>query len=68
MACAITGRLRRRAKPMELAWVTVFAEAGAVVAHCPDSNYFLGSGNMPVEAVIDREIPWAVGTDVAAGR
>ncbi len=47
---------------------TRFAECQAVVAHCPDSNYFLGSGNMPVEAVIGRDIPWAVGTDVAAGR
>lgn len=32
VACAITGRLRRRAKPMEHAWVMVCAEAGAVVA------------------------------------
>lgn len=30
-ACAITRRLRRRAKPIKLAWATVFAEAGAVV-------------------------------------
>ncbi len=45
-----------------------FQEAGAVVAHCPDSNYFLGSGNMPVDVLVERDIPWAVGTDVAAGR
>ena len=31
MACPVTGRLRRRAKPLEKAWATVFAEAGAVV-------------------------------------
>jgi len=47
---------------------TQLHEAGAVVAHCPDSNYFLGSGNMPVDVVIERGMPWAVGTDVAAGR
>jgi guanine deaminase len=45
-----------------------FAEAGAVVAHCPDSNDFLGSGGMPVGAVLDHAIPLAIGTDIAAGR
>lgn len=49
------------------AW-TRFADAGAVVAHCPDSNDFLGSGGMPVATVRDRQIPLSVGTDVAAGR
>jgi guanine deaminase len=45
-----------------------FQGAGAVVAHCPDSNYFLGSGNMPIDRVIEHQVEWAVGTDVAAGR
>ncbi len=45
-----------------------FQKAGAVVAHCPDSNFFLGSGSMPVNAARVRGIPLAVGTDVAAGR
>ena len=45
-----------------------FANAGAVVAHCPDSNAFLGSGNMPLASVLERGIPLTVGTDVAAGR
>ena len=31
-ACPISGRLRRRAKPIELAFSAIFAEAGAVVA------------------------------------
>lgn len=44
------------------------AGAGAVVAHCPDSNFFLGSGRMPIAEVLSREIPLAVGSDVAAGR
>jgi len=44
------------------------ADAGAIVAHCPDSNAFLGSGNMPTSAVLDRNIPMVIGTDVAAGR
>jgi guanine deaminase len=45
-----------------------FAAAGAVVAHCPDSNDFLGSGGMPVRAVRSRGIRLSIGTDVAAGR
>lgn len=45
-----------------------FARAGAVVAHCPDSNDFLGSGGMPIEAVRGRSIPLSIGSDVAAGR
>ena len=31
-ACSVSGRLRRRAKPIELAWSAVFTEVGAVVA------------------------------------
>jgi len=45
-----------------------FAAARAVVAHCPDSNDFLGSGGMPLHAVASRQIAVALGTDVAAGR
>lgn len=44
------------------------ADADAVVAHCPDSNDFLGSGGMPIGTVLDGGIPMALGTDVAAGR
>jgi len=44
------------------------AEAGAVVAHCPDSNDFLGSGGMPIAEALRRGVPVSVGTDVAAGR
>lgn len=45
-----------------------FAKAGAVVAHCPDSNDFLGSGGMPTRKVLDRSIALAIGSDIAAGR
>lgn len=45
-----------------------FAQAGAVVAHCPDSNDFLGSGGMPVREVLSRDVRLAIGTDVGAGR
>lgn len=44
------------------------ADAGAVVAHCPDSNDFLGSGSMPIGRVLEHGIELAIGTDIAAGR
>jgi guanine deaminase len=44
------------------------AAAGAIVAHCPDSNAFLGSGGMPISLALDRGVRLAIGTDVAAGR
>lgn len=44
------------------------AAASAIVAHCPDSNAFLGSGSMPVGEVLARDLPLAIGSDVAAGR
>ena len=49
-ACAITGRLRRRAKPIELAWATVFAEAGAVV----QDQVLLRDTNLPGIDPTDR--------------
>jgi guanine deaminase len=44
------------------------ASAGAVIAHCPDSNAFLGSGGMPLDLIREHGVTLAVGTDVAAGR
>ncbi|NVB40806.1 guanine deaminase [Pseudenhygromyxa sp. WMMC2535] len=44
------------------------AGAGSVVAHCPDSNAFLGSGSMPIAEALSREVPLTLGSDVAAGR
>jgi guanine deaminase len=43
-------------------------DANAIVAHCPDSNLFLGSGGMPTRQALDRDLRVCVGTDVAAGR
>lgn len=39
-----------------------------VVAHCPDSNDFLGSGSMPVQRASEVGALMTVGSDVAAGR
>lgn len=40
----------------------------ARIVHCPDSNFFLGSGRHPLTEPQKRQIPVALGTDVAAGR
>ncbi len=44
------------------------ATLGASVVHCPDSNFFLGSGRMRLKAPLRRGIPVALGSDIAAGR
>jgi guanine deaminase len=44
------------------------AARDAAVAHCPDSNFFLGSGCMPLRAALDRGVRVGLGTDVGAGR
>jgi guanine deaminase len=44
------------------------AAAGASVAHCPDSNFFLGSGRMRLSEARARAVKVALGSDVGAGR
>src|SRR4051812_38438815 len=41
-------------------------DTGTTIAHCPTSNELLGSGVMPLDEVLSREIPYAIGTDVGA--
>jgi guanine deaminase len=48
-------------------WDRVAAK-GTRIAHCPDSNFFLGSGRMPIHAARSRGIAIGLGSDVAAGR
>ena len=43
-------------------------DRGLVVAHCPDSNFFLGSGCMPLAEALRRGVRVGLGTDVGAGR
>jgi guanine deaminase len=43
------------------------AAAGASVAHCPESNAFLGSGLFPMRRHLDHGVQVALGTDVGAG-
>ena len=43
-------------------------DADLALAHCPDSNFFLGSGAMPLRAALDRGLRIGLGSDVGAGR
>ncbi|MEM8855401.1 MAG: guanine deaminase [Pseudomonadota bacterium] len=43
------------------------AEAGAVVAHCPTANRFLGSGRCDVAALRKAGVTVRLGTDIGAG-
>jgi len=42
--------------------------ARAAVTHCPDSNLFLGSGQMPLAEALGRAVRVGLGSDVGAGR
>ncbi len=44
------------------------ASLGASIAHCPDSNFFLGSGRMRLAEAWSRGVRVGLGSDVAAGR
>ena len=46
--------------------ISMIAESGATVVHCPKSNMKLGSGVAPVVEMLKWNIPVALGTDGAA--
>jgi guanine deaminase len=48
-------------------WERVAAR-DAAIAHCPDSNFFLGSGCMQLAEALRRGVRVGLGSDVAAGR
>ena len=51
-ACALSGRLKRRARPLERTWARVFREAGARVVE----NFFLRDSSVPVPPGDGRRI------------
>jgi guanine deaminase len=44
----------------------ILHDTGSSIAHCMTSNVLLGSGRMPLDAVMERGIPYAIATDVGA--
>ncbi|MCD6109829.1 amidohydrolase family protein [bacterium] len=45
----------------------ILKQTGTKIAHCPTSNVALGSGTMPLDRIIEFDIPFALATDVGAG-
>jgi cytosine/adenosine deaminase-related metal-dependent hydrolase len=46
--------------------VRLFGETGTAVAHCPTSNFRLGSGVAPVRKLLDAGVPVGLGVDGSA--
>lgn len=46
----------------------LLAEQNAAISHCPDSNFFLGSGVFRLREATERRIRVGLGSDVGAGR
>ncbi|AFS78949.1 guanine deaminase GuaD [Gottschalkia acidurici 9a] len=47
--------------------IKLLAERGTVSAHCPNGNYNLSSGIMPVRRFLESGVKVALGSDVGAG-
>ncbi len=47
--------------------IQTLARTGSNVAHCPTSNFFLGSGLIKLDRLLRAGIPVGLGSDVAAG-
>jgi guanine deaminase len=47
--------------------LTLLKTADSAIAHCPDSNFYLKSGEYPLQRIADAGIPFGLGSDVGAG-
>ncbi|KMT22146.1 guanine deaminase GuaD [Clostridium cylindrosporum DSM 605] len=47
--------------------IKLLSKRGTISAHCPNANYNLSSGIMPVRRFLDAGVKVALGTDVGAG-
>jgi guanine deaminase len=47
--------------------LSMLKESGSTIAHCPDSNFYLKSGEYPLQRIVDHGVPFGLGSDVGAG-
>jgi len=47
--------------------LSLIKQSGSIIAHCPTSNRYLGSGIMPLVNYLQNYLRLGLGTDVAAG-
>jgi guanine deaminase len=47
--------------------LALLSERGSRIAHCPNSNLFLGSGLFPLHHVLDAGVVVGLGSDIGAG-
>ena len=47
--------------------LSILADHRAAIAHCPDSNFYLKSGEFPLRRISQSGIRFALGSDVGAG-
>ncbi len=45
----------------------IIKETDSKIAHCPDSNFFIRSGEFPFERIKNKKISFALASDVAGG-
>lgn len=47
--------------------MNILARSNTAIAHCPESNFFLKSGEFPFAALLDKTLRIGLASDVAAG-
>lgn len=47
--------------------LALIKDSGSAIAHCPDSNFYLKSGEYPLQRISAAGIPFGLGSDVGAG-
>jgi len=47
--------------------LALIKDSGSAIAHCPDSNFYLKSGEYPLQRINTAGIPFGLGSDVGAG-
>jgi len=52
---------------LSAAELNILKDTKAKIAHCPDSNFYLKSGEFPLARIVDKGIPFGLGSDVGAG-